>query len=59
MSVLEELHHSLADAYWGDDCASGHMWNCFFGARSFHGLAEDDWPDVYSYAMEAAEALGL
>jgi hypothetical protein len=59
VSVLEELQRSVEDHFFFDDLASSDTYNVFFSARSFHGLADDDWRDVYSYAMEAAAALGL
>ncbi len=59
MSVLAELQRSVDELDFFDDGASYLTWSVFFSAREFHGLSPDDWRDVYSYAMEAAEALDL
>jgi len=61
MTVLEELRRAVDDPGFFDDGASDATWSCYFGAAAFHGLAieHDNVPEIYSYAMEAAEALGL
>ncbi len=62
MTVLEELQRSAADSVYSD-CWSDEACRVYFGAAAFHGYCTESDPfcidDTYSYAIEAAEALGL
>jgi hypothetical protein len=58
MTVLEELHRSMRDPVYSD-CWSNDTCRIYFGAAAWHGLevVPVNVPDIYSYAIEAAEAL--
>jgi hypothetical protein len=60
LSVRDELTRSVGKPHLSDDWSDAAA-ACYLGAASFHGLEVEhtNVPDIYSYAIEAAEALGL
>lgn len=60
MTTIEELKRS-AEKPELSDCWSCETLRVYLGAAVEHGLdvVHENVPDIYSYAIEAAEALGL
>lgn len=56
--VVRELELSVAEP-WLSDLWSYETERIYFDAAAFHGfeIEHDNVPDIYSYALEAAEAL--
>lgn len=59
MTIVEELQRSAEKPEFSD-CWSYEAERIYFDAAAFHGLAiePENVADIYSYAIEAAEALG-